>query len=129
MNWARKSEAQMTPRRARLALLWMFVGCLILQCGVLFLDRSAVWPEDLVTSLLTLLKIYSVPLAVILGSLFARPRATTSASPGICWAALLLAACWNLLLVWRTVACGFATEDSVSDLTKYLEAVSSAGSF
>lgn len=119
----------MTPTRARSLLLCIFILCLVLQCGVLVLNQSAMWPEDLLKSLLTLLKLYSVPLAVIFGGIFARPGGATGPSAGVSWAAVLVASCWNLLLVWRTIAFGLASQDSVSDLTKYLEDVSSAASF
>jgi hypothetical protein len=116
-----------TPRRARTALLGIFVGCLVLQCAVLILNRSAVGPEEFTASLLTLLKIYSVPLRLS----WAAPSrgGAGGASPAVCWAAILLAVSWNVLLVARTLAFGIATEDSVSDLIKYLEMVSAAASF
>jgi hypothetical protein len=119
----------MTPRRTRSTILFVFLGCLALNVIILASSRSSVWPEEFQATLLKILSIYSVPLAVILGGFFAQPRAGSTAPAGLCWAALILAVCWNMLLLWRTIAFSLVNVDSVSDLTKYLEAVSSAASF
>jgi hypothetical protein len=119
----------MTPRRTRSTILFVFLGCLALNVIIFASSQSSVWPEEFQATLLKILSIYSVPLAVILGGFFAQPRAGSRASASLCWAALILAVCWNILLVWRTIAFSLASDDSVSDLTKYLEAVSSAASF
>ena len=120
----------MTPRLPRNILFAVFIGGLALQCATLYVSRAAIWPEELSGSLLTLLKIYSVPLAVILGGTFARPRGGAGgASATVCWAAIILSVCWNVLLAARTTAFGLARENSISDLIKYLESISAGASF
>jgi len=102
----------------------------VLQLGAFSLVRDRMWPEDLLALVLKLLGIYSVPLGIILGGIFAQPKGPLHDPPaGVAWAALLLAAIWNLPLVWRSISFGLAQQDSVGDLIKYLDSVASASSF
>jgi hypothetical protein len=119
----------MTGRKAQFGLMFMFLGCLGANAVVLVLARSEIFPDELQETLLKILSIYSVPLAAILGGIFAQQRKSSGASPGESWAALIVAAFWNLLLLWRIFAFLFSEHDSISDLTKYLESISSAASF
>lgn len=116
-------------RRTRTILVVLFVAALSLHALVLLLNRDAMWPEDLQAALLAVLSIYSVPLATILGGLFATRSRTPRAAPALCWAAIAVAGLWNALLLWRTLSFGMAAEDSVTDLVKYLQAVAAGGSF
>jgi hypothetical protein len=119
----------MTGRKAQFGLMFMFLGCLAANGVVVVLNGADVFPDELQASLLKILSIYSVPLAAILGGIFAQRKKISGASAGECWAALTVAAFWNLLLLWRTFALLFSEHDTISDLMKYLESISSAASF
>lgn len=120
----------MTMNRARLGLLGIFLTFLIAQITAFLLVGYKMWPEDLESLILKLLTIYSVPLTVVLGGIFAQLGGhTKKPSPGVVWTALILAGVWNGLLLWRSIAFSLASQDSASGLIKYLDAVSSGGSF
>lgn len=119
----------MTGRKAQFGLMFMFLGCLAANAVVLVFARNEIFPDELRKLLLKILSIYSIPLAAILGGIFAQMRKSSGASAGECWAALMLAAFWNLLVLWRTFAFLFSEDDSISDLIKYLKSISSAASF
>jgi len=110
----------------------IFLLSLLVQLGSFFLVRTRMWPDEFQDLLLKLLAIYSVQLGVVLGGIFAQPKSPLAdPAPWLVWTALLLVLIWNLLLVWRSLAFTLAgaETDSVADLIKYLDGVSSAGSF
>ena len=120
----------MTLNQAKLGLIGIFVGSLLVQAIAFFAVSRRMWPEDLQSLIIKLLAVYSVHLGVIAGGAFAQekarpPRTSTVASA----AALLMALVWNLLLVGRSLSFAFARQDSAADLIKYLETVSDYGSF
>jgi hypothetical protein len=120
----------MSMNQARFGLIAIFLGCLLLQLGALFLTRNKMWPDDFLAVMLKLVSIYSVQLGVVFGGIFAQPRPPLADPPaGLAWTAVALAAMWNLLLIWRTVSFGFAEQDSPAALIKYLDSVASASSF
>lgn len=120
----------MSMNQARFGLMGIFVGSLLVQLVALFVIRSQMWQEDFQTLIVKLLGIYSVQLAVVLGGVFAQPKAPLADPPlGLSLTAMLLAVLWNLLLVLRFLAFCFAAQDSVGALIKYLDSVAAASSF
>lgn len=116
--------------QTRFGLMAIFLGSLVLQLGAFLIIRGKMWPEDLLALVLKLFGIYSVQLGVVLGGIFAQPRATQANPPaGLAWTALVLTALWNLLLVWRSISFSVAPQDSVGDLIKYLDTIASGSSF
>jgi hypothetical protein len=116
--------------RVRFGLLAIFILCLSTQLIAFFAVSNKMWPDELQSLVLKILAIYSVQLSVILGGIFARPGGSVEdPSPSLSWTAILLAVLWNALLMWRSIAFSAATKDSVTDLLKYLDGISSAGSF
>lgn len=120
----------MSLNRARFLLMGIFLVSLMIQLLVFLFLRGSMWPEEFEGVTLKLLGIYSAQLGIILGSIFAQPKAPIAMpSPSLVWSAMLLAAFWNLLLLGRTVAFGIAERDSVTELMKYLDQVGAASSF
>jgi hypothetical protein len=128
--------------RARQLLVGIFLCCMILECVCILTvySKAAITSDDVATLLVRVLEIYSVPLAVILGGIFARPPSPTqtgiieSAHPTAFWVAVALAVVWNALLLWRGAAFSVAAfrpsiEDNVTLFISYLEVVSKAGLF
>ena len=120
----------MSMNQARFGLMGIFLLSLMLQLVAFFLARNRMWPEEFVPLVLKLLGIYSVQLGVVLGGIFAQPRAPLAVPPsGLTWTAFVLVAMWNLLLAWRSISFSAAAQDSVSDLIKYLDSIASGSSF
>jgi len=120
----------MSMNQARFGLMGIFLGSLALQLGAFFLISEKMWPDDLLTLVLKLLGIYSVQLSVVLGGIFAQPKAPLAAPPaGLTWTALILATLWNLLLVWQSISFTLRPQASLGDLLKYLDEIASASSF
>jgi hypothetical protein len=120
----------MSMNRAKFLLMGIFVAFLVVQLGALFHVRNGMWAEDFEKLLLRVLAIYSAPLGVVLGGMFAQPKTSLAAPPpALAWSALALAVLWNLLLVWRTISFSIAGEDSATDLMKYLDSVAAGSSF
>jgi hypothetical protein len=120
----------MSMNHARFGLMGVFLISLMVQLGAFFLARGRMWPEEFQGLILKVLAIYSVQLGVVLGGIFAQPRTALADPPrGLAWSALLLAGLWNLLLVARSISFSFATEDSATDLMKYIDAIGSGGAF
>jgi len=116
--------------QARFGLLAIFVLCLAAQLIAFFAAGHRMWPEELQSLVLKLLAVYSVHLTVILGGIFAQPRGPLEDPPSdIAWTAIALALMWNGLLIWRSLSFSVADQDSVVDLTKYLDNIASASSF
>jgi len=119
-----------TMNRARFSLLSIFVVFLSVQLVAFSAVSQKVWPEEYQTLMLKVLAIYSVHLTVILGAIFAQARTHLKNPPAeLAWIAILLALLWNLALTWRSISFSLASQDSVRDLIKYLDSMSSASSF
>ncbi len=120
----------MTMNQARLSLVVVFLGSLVLQAVAFLRVGQYMWPEDLQALVLKLLAVYSVHLGVIAGGMFAQ-SGMRDVKPGTATAvtAILVALVWNLLLVGRSLSFAASKEDSVADLIKYLGAVADYGSF
>ena len=119
----------MSLKQTRVVLVAVFLVFLTMQVIAIVSVSGRMWPEDLETLLVKLLGIYAVHLGVILAGIFAQSdRATTPPSTAT-WTAIVLVVLWNLLLSWRTLRFGIASEDSVSDLVRYLDTIASTSSF
>ena len=127
----------MTIARARMILTAIFLAGLIVELLLAAISHSAISQKDLRNAVLTLLSIYSVHLAIIFGSLFAKTptrRPLVPFSISAFWVAVVLATIWNLLLIGRTVAFAAAVfnphlEDNINSLLTYLKDVSGASTF
>ena len=128
--------------RARTVLVSVFLGSLVLQvfCILIVYMKSTITSNDVTTLLVKMLEIYSVPLAVILGGIFARPAKASqegvieTAPLTAFWLSVGLAAVWNLLLLWRGIGFSVAAfvpsiEDSVNSFSSYVDSISKASSF
>jgi hypothetical protein len=120
----------MTMNRVRFGLLAIFGVGLSIQLVAFLAVSSKMWPEDFQGLIVKLLGLYSVHFGVILGGMFAQPKGPLEDPPApLAWSAIFLATLWNSLLVWRSLNFSAAAQDSATDVTKYMDAVSSAGSF
>jgi hypothetical protein len=120
----------MNPSRVRYVLLSIFGFGLILQVVCFINCRERMWPDEFNMLIIKLLTIYSVQLGVMIGGIFSQATTTKSdTSTLLNWTALVLVGLWNVLLIWRSVAFSIATQDSVSDLTRYLDGVGSESAF
>jgi hypothetical protein len=120
----------MTINQARLSLVVIFLGSLVIQATAFFSIGQYMWPEEMQALILKLLAVYSVHLGVIAGGMFAQ-SGTRNVKSGTATAvaAILLALVWNLLLVGRSLSLVIWRQDSVADLIRYLGAVADYGSF
>lgn len=120
----------MTMNQTRFGLLGIFSGCLLAQLIAFLTVRNKMWPEDLQALILKIVAVYSVHLTVILGGIFAQPKGSLEDPPAsLAWTAITLAVLWNVLLVWRSFSFSMATQDSSSELIKYIDGVGSSTSF
>lgn len=126
----------MTITRARVILAAVFLSGLLIQLLLVSASSRAISGKDTETLIIKVLSIYSIQLAVILGSVFAEQagRSNTSFSVSSFWIALVLAAIWNVLLIGRTVVFARAAfnptiDDSVNSIMSYLENISGASTF
>jgi len=116
--------------RVRFGLLAIFAFGLAIQMAAFLAVSGKMWPEDLQSLIVKLLGLYAAPLGVILGGMFAQPKGPLAEPPAaLGGAALFLAVLWNLLLAWRSLSFSFATQDSATDVIKYMESVSGASTF
>lgn len=132
----------MTYSRARIALIILFIGALVVQVSAVLLtySKGLITDDDLVNVLLKMLAIYGVHLTVIIAGIIAqvqdervKPR-PQRVPPTAFWVALTLALLWNLLLVWRSVKFGLAaydenSEDNIELFTNFIEKIAAGGSF
>jgi hypothetical protein len=128
----------MTITKARNVLVAIFLASLVIQIGAVILTytEGAIASKDLSTLLLKLLAVYSVHLAVIFGGIFAQQQdgQPVQTPTTAFWVAVVVAAIWNVLLIWRSIAfCAAAfninLNDNVLSLSTYIDDVSKAGSF
>ncbi len=132
----------MKASRAQAILFVIFLASLVLQIliGILSYVERAIIGADLSTLTLKLLAIYSVPLAVILAGIFAKPSkkagkaATATGSQMTAYSAIVLAAFWNVLLLARSLFFGYAVfnqavDDNINQLVSFLDTTSTASSF
>lgn len=120
----------MNMNRARFSLLSIFIIFLVVQLVALSVVSQKMWPEEYQALMLKVLAIYSVHLTVILGAIFAQSKTQLKGAPTeLAWTAILLTLIWNLPLAWRSVSFSIADHDSVQNLLKFYDGVSSASSF
>jgi hypothetical protein len=120
----------MTLNRVRYGLVFVFLAGMAVQIACFISSRGRMWPEDFNLLVLKILAIYSVQLGVVLGGIFSQVNVQTAGpAPSLAWTALLLAGFWNVLLIWRVMSFSFAQQDSVNDLTKYLDGVGAGSAF
>jgi hypothetical protein len=115
--------------RARLALLAIFLGSLLICFIAVIRIQDKMWPDDLRAVLLKLFSVYSPQVGVILGGIFAKRKQSVTVAAPLTYAALAVSALWNLPLVWRTLAFSLAAKDSASDLLSFLDSVAIAEAF
>jgi|SRR5579864_7894254 len=132
----------MRLRSAHAILFGIFVLAFALHVLIVILaySKSAISGADASTLILKLLAIYSVPLTVILGGIFAKEtyKSTNaeldkSSRPAL-YFAVIVGVLWNLLLLWRSIAFGYAVynpaaDDNVTQLDSFLDVTSAASSF
>jgi len=120
------------PSVASLALLGVFLAFMatgIIVIAVTYL-RGAIYLSHLQELILAMLAVYSVPLGTILGGIFGQRSDLDRPTPNFAfWAALAVAAIWNLLLFARVLIFCVASDDSVADLKSYIGVVAAASSF
>ena len=122
----------MTVRNAQLMLLGVFLGGLLwhLACFGYSYYAQAIYVEDLQKLAARMLAIYSVPLGVTAGGIFgASSRQARRTPSSTLLAAASLCALWNVLLVSRTLIFAMASQDSITALLDYVDAVAAAGTF
>jgi hypothetical protein len=120
----------MTLRASRAWLLGIFLVFLSLQIVALLCAGSIMWPEEQESLIVKCLTVYSVHLGVMLGAIFAKPKAGRAHTTRfIAFTGITLTLIWNLVLVWRTISFAVFQHDKVADLLKYLDSVSSASNF
>jgi hypothetical protein len=122
----------LSGRVCKITLAVVLLGCLILQLlGVVWLWlQHAPYPDDASQVVIALLKIYPVPMGVILAGIFARritPEGFLAHLPFLI--ALAVSAIWNLLLIGRTAAFVFAPTDSRSGYIGQVEGLVGSATF
>src|SRR2546423_11061369 len=113
----------MSLTRARSLILSTFIAGLALQLLTVTLTyvKGEISSKDVGTLTVKLLGIYSVQMAIILGSIFGQHK--SSARIAHRWpfqVALILSILWNLLLLWRTTVLYFATANHPAGLVSHL---------
>lgn len=122
----------MSHGQARFSLVIIFLSAFTVQAIALVTTyaRGLTRSEELLTMLLKLLAVYSIHGGVIAGGVFGKSGAKNVRALAVpARVALILAALWNLLLVWRPVAFAMTVNDSPKDVIAYLDGVASASSF
>ncbi len=118
--------------RTAVSLTGLFLFFLVIQliaCAT-SLAQGAIRPQELTMLYLKILAVYSVPLGVILGGVFARREHRQPSDSGTAFLiAMGLAIVWNLILVGRLFAFVWADTDSTASLIDYYDNVAKAGSF
>jgi hypothetical protein len=129
-----------TLQRTRGILFGTFIFGLAIQVAVAiaaYANRAIVGSDESALTL-KLLSIYSVPLAVILGGLFAKPssgkKTSSTGSQPVASLAVALALLWNLILLSRSLMFAYAVvnprvDDNVDQLISFLDTVSTTSSF
>lgn len=116
--------------RVRITLLTMFITAFVLQLVCVTAVYKSMWPDEYVQVMVKLFGIYSVHLSVILGAIFGGKPPDHAQPPRLLTPiAVALAALWNVLIGWRTVAFAFTAGEKVTDLIAYLDGVSAASAF
>lgn len=86
--------------------------------------------EEFAPLFFKVLTIYSAPLGVILGGIYAARQSRRKANAGQVWGGLLLAGIWNGLFLGRYLLITFRPEgDSLENLASFQDTVLPAGSF
>lgn len=87
-------------------------------------------PEEFNPLFVKVLTIYSAPLGVIIGGLYAAKQSRRKADAGRVWGGFVLACIWNGLLLGRYVLITFRPEgDSLENLASFQNTVLPAGNF
>jgi hypothetical protein len=121
----------------RNTILILFITGVALSIIIVFFSfyKNEIGPESLGDLVTKLLSIYSAPLGIILGGIFAKqgvvpllaaqtaqgtPPTTERTSGGLIFAAITAVLLWNGLLLGRLVIFWLREEDSVTALISYL---------
>jgi hypothetical protein len=129
----------MTSSRARSWLEAIFIAGFVVQVAatiLVYLER-AISSIDLTNLVVQSLETYSVPMAVILGGIFATKRASsgsTESSILAFWTAAVVAIIWNSLLVWPYVQFGYeafdlTAVDTAQNVSLYVDQIAKPSSF
>ena len=115
----------------RLAIGLMYVFCFVIETLLAFkvYGHAEINAEDLIPLLTKLFAIYSIPLGVIVGGVFASKGSTRRAAGPEIWGVFVLSIVWNGLLLVRYIIFAFGKQDSVLQLGAFLDVVSTAGGF
>jgi len=116
----------MTIGVARGILLSTFIISFLIGAGSIFqvFVKSKIYSDSMSSMLLKLLSIYSAPLAVIIGGIFAQRNTQIRSVHTIAfWSAFILSAIWNILIVGRFLLFTLTADDTVGALTSYLNAL------
>lgn len=122
----------MRIQKAQIILAGIFLIALLFNSGIVILTyvNGAIYSDNLLALIVSLLKIYSAPLAIIIGGFFAQRTQDPQQAPRTAfWFALAMTLIWNALLMWRSMAFVIASTDSVDDFSKYIETISSSAMF
>lgn len=117
---------------AQIWILAVFVVSLLLELSLVgaSLATNAIYPQDLRDLTVRYLAIYAVPLGVIISGTFAKSRSSQRTAPiRAFWAAVVLAAIWNALILGRTLLFTFSSGDQISSLVDFVGGVATASSF
>jgi hypothetical protein len=119
-------------RGARNALWVVFVASMLLEVALVAWARltSKIYLDDLKSIMLALLAVYSVPLGIMSGGMFARSAGRDARDAGgPVGAAIILSLVWNLLLLGRVAVFALASSDDVDALRDWVTTISTGGSF
>lgn len=122
----------MKIHHAQISLAGVFLIAFLCNSGAVlftYVDGS-IYADNLRAVLLTLLTVYSAPLAIVIGGVFGQRNHELKDAPRTTfWFAIAVALVWNFLLVSRSITFAVAAEDSVEELSTYLETISSSATF
>jgi hypothetical protein len=119
---------------AQLWLLTIFLAFFAFQTVLLVVCQvlNGIGADKLKDLIVQLITIYSIPLSVIIGGIFAKMR-RTSKLDGVFYASVALVILWNALFAWRTCELTLAAigmgEDKAKDFSNYVESVSKLSTF
>jgi hypothetical protein len=110
----------------------MFLVSLLIGIAAAFQQSymNEIFADQRTAMVLKLLKIYSVPLGVILGGIFARRgRATSGTGRFQSLAATAVVLLWNLTLLGRIIVFAVSKNDDIADVLSFIDQVASSSAF